>query len=66
MNLGYYELLGDANLWNNELEVYRSITREDIRNTANNIFQTKNQNILNYITNKATNLWQLIFTQIGL
>ena len=48
MNLGYFELLGDANLWNNELEVYRSITREDIRNTANNIFQTKNQNILIY------------------
>ncbi len=48
MNLGYYELLGDANMWNNELEVYRSITREDLRNAANNIFQTKNQNILIY------------------
>jgi len=48
MNLGYYELLGDANMWNKELEIYRSITREDIRNTANNIFLTKNQNILIY------------------
>jgi predicted Zn-dependent peptidase len=48
MNLGFYELLGDANKWNNELEIYRSISREEMRDTAKRIFQKKNQNILIY------------------
>lgn len=48
MNLGYYELLGDANMWNNELDIYRNISRDEIRNTANNIFQLNHQNILMY------------------
>ena len=55
MNLGYYELLGDANLWNRELEIYNSITREDLRNTAAKIFQTNNQNTLIYNKLKQTN-----------
>ena len=48
MNLGYYELLGDANMWNNELEIYRNISRQDIRKTAAHIFQPNNQNTLIY------------------
>ena len=48
MNLGYYELLGDAHMWDKELEIYRSISRDDIRNTASSIFQLKHQNILMY------------------
>ena len=48
MNLGYYELLGDAEKWNKELEIYRSIQRADILNTACKIFQAKNQNTLLY------------------
>jgi len=48
MNLGYYELLGDAGLWDSELEIYRSITREDLRKTASEIFTNKNQNTLIY------------------
>jgi len=48
MNLGYYELLGDAGLWDSELEIYRSITREDLRKTASEIFTNNNQNTLIY------------------
>ena len=48
MNLGYYELLGDAERWNKEHEIYRSIQRTDILNTAGKIFQAKNQNTLLY------------------
>lgn len=48
MNLGYYELLGDAHMWDNELDIYRSVSRDDIRKTAKEIFQTKHQNILIY------------------
>ena len=55
MNLGYYELLGDANMWNNELEIYRDITREDIRKTASEIFHTNNQNTLIYKTLNQAN-----------
>jgi len=55
MNLSYYELLGDVNMWNNELETYRNITREDIRRTASEIFQTNNQNTLIYKTLNQAN-----------
>lgn len=48
MNLGYYELLGDAHKWDNELELYRSISREDIRNTASTILTPARQNLLIY------------------
>ena len=34
INLAYYESLGDANLINREVEAYRKISSEDIRNTA--------------------------------
>lgn len=48
MNLGYYEMLGDASLWNHELEKYRAIKPEDIRQNANMLFQRKFQNTLFY------------------
>jgi zinc protease len=48
MNLGYFELLGNANKWNMELDTYKSVSRSDILNTSNEIFQTNHQNILLY------------------
>ncbi len=48
MNLGYYELLGDANGINKELEIYNSIDLDSIRKTASNIFKPEKQNILVY------------------
>ena len=53
MSLGYYELLGDANMWEAELKKYQSITRLDIKTTAANIFTESNQNTLIY--NKLKN-----------
>ena len=42
MNLAYYELIGDANLINNELEQYQKITVDSIQLYANQIFQKEN------------------------
>jgi len=55
MNLGYYELIGDAQMWDKELDIYRSISREDIMNTASEIFQPNNLNTLIYNKLKQTN-----------
>jgi hypothetical protein len=36
-NLATYLLYGDVNLINTEIEIYRSISREEIRDVAKNI-----------------------------
>jgi len=38
MSLGYYEMLGSAQMLNNEIARYHAVTRRDIQNTANEIF----------------------------
>jgi predicted Zn-dependent peptidase len=48
MNLAYYEMLGDANLLNNELQRYSSVTNEDIRRVAANTLDVKNSSTLYY------------------
>ncbi len=48
MNLGYYELLGDANKWNIESDIYRSISKSDLLNTSLELFNCDHQNILFY------------------
>ena len=47
-SLAYYELLGDANLMNQELEKYQKVTPELIQQTAQQIFQDTNRNTLYY------------------
>ncbi len=47
-SLANYELLGNAGLINEELTKYHSITREDIRRYAQQIFDTNNCNTLYY------------------
>jgi len=49
-SLANYELLGDANLMNTELERYQSITVEDIREYSRIIFDTNNSNTLYYLS----------------
>ncbi len=49
-SLANYELLGDANLMNTELERYQAITVEDIREYSRIIFDTKNSNTLYYLS----------------
>ena len=47
-SLAYYELLGDADLMNQELEKYQKVTPELIQQTAQQIFQDTNRNTLYY------------------
>lgn len=49
-NLAFYELLGDANMMNNELEKYQGITISDLGKIANKIFHPNNSNTLFYRT----------------
>ncbi len=50
-SLAYYELLGDANLMNEELEKYNRVTTEDIRREAREIFRDENCSTLYYYSN---------------
>ena len=47
-SLANYELLGDANLMNTELDRYQAITAEDIREYSRIIFNENNSNTLYY------------------
>ena len=50
-SLAFYELLGDAELMNTELEKYASVTTEDILNESKNIFREENSSTLYYYSN---------------
>jgi len=52
MNLCYYEMLGDAALFNREAEKYRAVTRQDIQNTARELFAPHRKNTLYYLSKK--------------
>ena len=47
-NLALYELMGDANMINEEWDKYNSVTREFLLATAQNIFRDENSNTLVY------------------
>ncbi|HPE57549.1 MAG TPA: pitrilysin family protein [Bacteroidales bacterium] len=51
MNLSYSELLGDADLINQEKDLYAAVTRESVRETANEIFREDNSSTLYYFSN---------------
>ena len=53
-SLAIYELLGDANMMNTELEKYRAVTIEDILSTSRQIFDPANSNTLYYRAQEAT------------
>lgn len=50
-SLALYELLGNAELINTELEKYNEITTEEIRNYSRIIFDEKNSNTIHYYSN---------------
>jgi zinc protease len=52
LNLCYYELLGDVELINTEVEKYKQISPADIQRVANQIFQNSKVNILKYVSNE--------------
>lgn len=47
-SLAIYELLGDANMMNTELDRYRSVTAEDMLETSREVFDSQNSNTLYY------------------
>lgn len=47
-SLAYYELLGDANLMNTELERYNSVTADQLVELSRKIFEEKNSHTLYY------------------
>ena len=48
----YYLLYGDVNLINTEIEMYRSITREEIRDIAKKYLNPNQRLILDYVPAK--------------
>lgn len=50
-SLAFYELLGDAELMNQELEKYNTVTTTDILNESRNIFREENSSTLYYYSN---------------
>ena len=51
ISLAFYELLGDAELMNQELEKYNAVTSTDILNESQNIFREENSSTLYYYSN---------------
>ncbi|MBC7652774.1 MAG: insulinase family protein, partial [Deinococcales bacterium] len=47
-SLANYELLGDANLMNTELDKYQAITVEDIKEQCRIVFDEANSNTMHY------------------
>jgi zinc protease len=50
-SLAFYELLGDADLINQELSKYNEVTAEDIQQYSKQIFDINNSNVLYYYSN---------------
>lgn len=48
MNLGYFEMLGDASLWGSEIDKYRQVSRGDILESATDLFRKEGQSTLFY------------------
>ncbi|PPL04880.1 M16 family metallopeptidase [Parapedobacter indicus] len=52
MNLAYFELLGDANGLNREIDHYFVVSPDDIQQQAGRLFRKENSSTLIYITDK--------------
>ena len=48
MNLGYYEMIGDLSLINREVEIYRSLTADDVADFSRRTFRPENSSTLIY------------------
>ncbi|HMT29526.1 MAG TPA: pitrilysin family protein [Bacteroidia bacterium] len=52
LNLAYFEMLGDAELINNEIDAYRNVSATDIKRIATEIFREENSSVLYYLSKK--------------
>ena len=48
MNLGYYEMIGDLPLINREVDIYRSLSAEDVADFSHRTFRPENSSTLIY------------------
>ena len=48
MNLGYYAMLGDAALVNREVDIYRSLTADDVADFSRRTFRAENSSTIIY------------------
>lgn len=48
MNLGYYEMIGDLDMINREVEIYRSLDKNDVADFSLRIFRPENSSTLIY------------------
>ena len=48
MNLGYYQMIGDLELINREVEIYRSLMREEVADFSQRVFRPENSSTLIY------------------
>lgn len=55
-SLANYQVLGDANLMNEELQKYHSVTKEGIKAEANNIFREENCSTLYYLSTQDASM----------
>ncbi len=53
MNLAYYELMGDANLLNKQVEAWFKVSAADIQRAAGEIFTRQNANVLHYCVKQS-------------
>ena len=51
-SLAIYELMGDANLMNTELQKYQAVTAEEMLETSRQLFDPNNSNTLYYYSEK--------------
>ncbi len=54
MALSYYEMLGNAEMFNHEVEQYLNVRTEDIQKTAATLFQPDRKNVLYYQAKKKS------------
>jgi zinc protease len=54
-SLAIYELLGDANMMNTEMDRYRAVSIADILATSHELFDSRNSNTLYYYSEKKEN-----------
>ena len=54
MNLAFYELMGNAQLINTEIELYNAVSVADIQRVARQIFRKENSSVLYYKAKKVT------------
>lgn len=50
MNMGFYDMIGDIDLMNREIEIYRSITSDEIAQVSTQIFTAENSTTLLYMS----------------